>query len=151
GATGVTGGVQLRLVCGRDPPNSAGQDSQLTGTTMEPFTNAFTTVMGRYVDFSGRTSNATFWRFIAVYAVVYIVLLVLGAAISSLFTILGFLWALGTLLPHLGAAVRRLHDTGKSGWFILCGLIPIAGFFINLYLLTRPSDGPNGFGAAAQD
>jgi len=116
---------------------------------MEPFIDSFKAVLGRYVDFEGRTSNGTFWRFIAVYAVVYVFLLVLGAAVSIIFTVLGVLWALGTLLPHLGAAIRRLHDTGKSGWFILCGVIPVAGFFINLYLLTRPSDGPNAYGTTA--
>ena len=118
---------------------------------MEPFIAAFKNVMGRYVDFSGRTSQGGFWRFIAVYAAVYILLLILGVAISSLFTILALLWALGTALPHLGAAVRRLHDTGKSGWFLLCGFIPFVGFFINLYLLVQPSDGPNEYGNAAQD
>lgn len=118
---------------------------------MEPFINAYKTAMSRYVDFSGRTSPGGFWRFFAVYFAVYVVLLILGAAIASIFTILAVLWVLATLLPYLGASIRRLHDSGKSGWYLLVSFIPLAGVIILIYFLTRPSDGPNEYGAAAQD
>ncbi len=49
-------------------------------------------------------------------------------------------------IPVFTATIRRLHDTGRSGWLILCGAIPMVGAFILLYLLTRESDDDNQYG-----
>ena len=62
-----------------------------------------------------------------------------------------FIYALALLIPSLAIAVRRLHDTGKSGWMILLGLIPFIGFIILIVFYVQPSDGPNEYGAGPED
>ena len=117
---------------------------------MEPFITAYKTAFTRYVDFSGRTSVGGFWRFVAVNFVVAVVLGVL-ANVSSVFLILYVVYALAVLLPSLAIAIRRLHDTGKSGWMILLGLIPIVGFILMIVFYVQPSDGPNDYGHGPED
>ena len=57
------------------------------------------------------------------------------------------LYSLVMLIPALAVSVRRLHDIGKSGWFILVGLIPIIGFFwLLIYFLQEGTAGPNQYG-----
>ena len=61
--------------------------------------------------------------------------------------ILAWLYSLAVLLPGLGVAVRRLHDTGKSGWMIFIILIPFAGVIWFLVLMCTDSDsGDNEYG-----
>jgi len=117
---------------------------------MEPFITAYKTAFTRYVDFSGRTSVGGFWRFIAVNFVVVVVLGVL-ANVSSVFLVLYFGYALALLLPSLAIAIRRLHDSGKSGWMILLGLIPIVGFILLIVFYVQPSDSPNNYGHGPED
>ena len=50
------------------------------------------------------------------------------------------------LIPNLAVAVRRLHDTGRSGWWLLIGLIPIIGFFVLLYFFVLDSENDNQYG-----
>ncbi len=91
-----------------------------------------------------------FWRFVAVNFVVAVVLGVL-AKVSSVFLILYFAYALAVLLPSLAIAIRRLHDSGKSGWMILLGLIPIVGFILLIVFYVQPSDSPNAYGHGPED
>ena len=49
------------------------------------------------------------------------------------------IYALVMILPSLAVAARRLHDIGKSGWFLLLGLIPVVGGLILLYFMVQPS------------
>jgi uncharacterized membrane protein YhaH (DUF805 family) len=124
---------------------------------MEPFITAFKTAMGRSSDFSGRTSNGGFWRFIAFIFVLPFIGVILALILSTISSALGVIlfiavaiFYLATLIAHLAIAIRRLHDTGKSGWFLLFSLIPF-GSLITLFFLIQPSDGPNKYGAASQD
>ena len=91
-----------------------------------------------------------FWRFVAVNFVVAVVLGVL-AKVSSVFLILYFAYALAVLLPSLAIAIRRLNDSGKSGWMILLGLIPIVGFILLIVFYVQPSDSPNAYGHGPED
>ena len=117
---------------------------------MDQFINAYKTGLSRYVDFTGRTSVGGFWRFVAVNFVIAVVLAIL-ANVSSVFFLLYSLYALAVLLPSLAIAIRRLHDTGKSGWMILLGLIPFVGFIILIVFYVQPSDGPNAYGQGPED
>lgn len=117
---------------------------------MDEFTNAYRTALSRYVDFSGRTSVGGFWRFVALNFLVALGLALLGW-VSSIFFVLYTVYVLAMLLPSLAIAVRRLHDIGKSGWFILMGLIPLVGFIILIVFYVQPSEGPNQFGPGPED
>ena len=61
--------------------------------------------------------------------------------------IVGLVWILATVVPLLAVLVRRLHDTNRSGWWALIGLVPLAGFIILLVFTVTDSDaGANRFG-----
>lgn len=114
---------------------------------MDQFVAAYSKALGRYADFATRTSVGDFWRFVAAN-------LVIGIAVSIVDQILGILllsiiYSLALFIPGLAAGVRRLHDTGKSGWFLLIGLIPLVGWIILIVFWVQPSEGPNEWGQAA--
>jgi len=82
-----------------------------------------TCLQKKYIDFSGRARRSEFWFFYLFYGIVYVIFLILGAKAP---TALGLLFGLATLavaIPLLAAGIRRMHDTGRSGWWVL---LPIA-------------------------
>jgi uncharacterized membrane protein YhaH (DUF805 family) len=112
---------------------------------------AISTCFSKYVDFQGRAARPEYWYWVLFIVVVAIILQVLGAIIlgsqSGAGGILAGLFYLATLLPGLGVSVRRLHDTDRSGWFLLLGFIPIIGGLILLYFMVQPGTvGSNRFG-----
>ena len=52
------------------------------------------------------------------------------------------------MLPNLAVLVRRLHDAGHSGWWVLIGILPLIGFIVLLIFTLTPSQGPNKWGEA---
>jgi uncharacterized membrane protein YhaH (DUF805 family) len=106
---------------------------------------AVITCLTKYVDFDGRASRSEFWWFFLFQIIVIVVL-------SMVLSIVGSLVSLALLLPGLGAGVRRLHDIGKSGWWIFIGLIPLIGWLIAIYWAAQPSQSEsNNWGAAPAD
>ena len=113
-------------------------------TSMMSFTDSIITVLSKFVDFSGRASRSEYWWF---YLATLIVSFGLGIVDSILFgwdledpMWLSDIFNLVIFLPILAAGVRRIHDHGKSGWFIL---VP----FYNLYLLIADGEPqPNLYG-----
>jgi uncharacterized membrane protein YhaH (DUF805 family) len=88
------------------------------------------TCVVKYADFSGRASRSEYWWFILAQVVAMVVAGLINQYLSTFVS-------LALLLPTIAAGVRRLHDIGKSGWFMLIGVIP----FINLvlvYFLAQP-------------
>lgn len=77
--------------------------------------------------------------------IISIVLTIVDAFIG--FPILGALFSLAILLPGLGVAVRRLHDTGRSGWWILFGFIPlVGGITLLVFACLEGNQGDNQYG-----
>lgn len=112
-----------------------------------------------YVDFKGRANRKQFWLWTLWYMIFYILLQVfigIGGAmdsgfISGLFTIILVVFGLGLLLPNLAIAVRRLHDIGRSGWWLLLSLIPIVGGLVLLVFYVLPgTPQENRFGPVPQ-
>ena len=89
------------------------------------------TCIAKYVDFSGRASRSEYWWFVLAEV---ILLIVTGFIHQYVY----FIAALAVLLPALAVGARRLHDIGKSGWFLLLGLIPLVNFVL-LYFLVQPT------------
>lgn len=107
-------------------------------------------VLERYTKFDGRAGRAEFWWFVLANLVVWVALLIL-AEIAGIFTVLAFLYWLAVLVPSIAVAIRRLHDTDKSGWLLLLGLIPLIGFIILLvFYIQEGTSGPNQYGVAAE-
>jgi uncharacterized membrane protein YhaH (DUF805 family) len=107
-----------------------------------PFTEAIRTCLANYAVFTGRATRPEFWWF-ALFN--FLVIMVAGALHPQLAGIA----MLALLLPGVAASARRLHDVGKSGWFLLLHFIPFFGNLVLLYWLVQPTDGPNQFGIPA--
>ncbi|MDQ1287710.1 MAG: hypothetical protein QG622_1275 [Actinomycetota bacterium] len=94
------------------------------------FTEAVSTCFSKYATFSGRARRSEFWYFTLFTWLLLAVGTIADTVVGTSF-ITGLV-ALPIFLPLLGVSVRRLHDTGRSGWFILLDLIPLIGGLILL-------------------
>jgi len=104
-----------------------------------------------YATFSGRASRAAYWWWFLFALLVSIVCNIIDYGILGT-SILSPLVGLALFLPNLAVGVRRLHDTGHSGWWILIVLIPIIGFIVLLiFLLTQGDPEPNEYGPPPTD
>jgi uncharacterized membrane protein YhaH (DUF805 family) len=113
--------------------------------------DAVRTCLTKYVDFSGRARRSEYWWFALSIFIVYVVASVLGRAVNA-GVILADLVALVLFLPSLAVAVRRLHDTNRSGWFYLISLIPLVGGIILIVFLCQDSGrGPNRYGSSPKE
>jgi uncharacterized membrane protein YhaH (DUF805 family) len=105
-------------------------------------------VLKNYVGFQGRARRKEYWMFVLFSAIISIVLSIIDA-IANLSSVLSGIYSLAVFLPSLAVSVRRLHDTGRSGWWILIGLIPLIGAIILLVFTCQDSQendnkyGPN--------
>lgn len=102
-------------------------------------------VISNYIGFTGRARRKEYWMFMLVNLIITLVLGILSSLFGS--ELLTKLYSLFIFLPSLAVTVRRLHDTGKSGWWVLIGLIPIVGFIVLLIFTCIDSDpGTNQYG-----
>ena len=115
--------------------------------------NWFVTALKRYAQFSGRAGRAEYWYFVLVYLLASVVLSIVDG-IAGTFNpktgigLLSGLFALALLIPTLAVAVRRLHDVGRTGWWVLIGFVPLIGFIVLLvFACTRSDPSPNRFGS----
>ena len=113
--------------------------------------NWYISVLKNYASFTGRARRKEYWFFVlfnAIFAIAAMILdNVLGLAIKDVgYGPLYLVYAFATLIPGLAVLVRRLHDTGKSGWYIFLGLIPCVGGIILLVFAATDGDaGENEF------
>lgn len=99
----------------------------------------------KYAEFSGRAHRTEYWMFFLINFLLGIAIGFLDGALGT--QILGLIYALALLIPGLAAAVRRLHDTGRSGWWALIVLIPVLGVIVLIVLLAMPTQaGANEYG-----
>jgi len=89
----------------------------------------------KYLDFEGAASRSEFWWFFLFTGVVSGVLALVSNTLSGLFS-------LAVLLPFIAVAVRRLHDTNRSGWWLLICFLPVVGWFVLAFLLVQEGDQP---------
>ena len=106
-------------------------------------------VLKNYAGFSGRARRKEFWFFALFNFLISfglgIIDGILGLGGDSGIGILGLLYSLAVFIPGLAVSIRRLHDTGRSGWWLLISLVPIVGFFVLLFFFIGDSDGPNQY------
>lgn len=97
------------------------------------FQDAIRTCFTKYADFNGRATRPEYWWFV--------LFVVLGGIVLSFFSaVLAGIFSLATLLPSIAAATRRLHDTQRSGWWQLIGLVPVIGLVVLLVFLAQDSN-----------
>ncbi len=105
------------------------------------------TVLSKYVDFSGRARRSELWWYLLCYAIVSGVLSsVYQATQSGIVAGLSGIVSLGLLLPTLAVHVRRLHDVGRSGWWLLLDLTCIGGIVILIWEIMDSQPGDNQYG-----
>jgi uncharacterized membrane protein YhaH (DUF805 family) len=94
--------------------------------------------LAKYSDFSGTASRSEYWWF-----VLFLGLAGAVAAMSNPTSLpvgsVGTAFSIATFLPLLAAGSRRLHDTGRSGWLQLFGLVPVAGAIVLIVFLVQPT------------
>lgn len=95
-----------------------------------------------YVDFDGKATRKEFWMFVLINFLVSIIVWVIWWIIHLWF--LGAIYSLWVFLPSLAITVRRLHDIGKSWWWILISLIPFIWAIWLFILLVLPSKDISG-------
>ena len=115
--------------------------------------NWYLAVLKNYAGFSGRARRKEYWMFTLFYIIFAIAAAVLDNVLGLAIENVGYgpiylLYALVTLIPSIAVSIRRLHDTGKSGWYLLMGLIPCVGGIILLVFMVNAGDsGNNEYGA----
>jgi uncharacterized membrane protein YhaH (DUF805 family) len=111
------------------------------------FGEAIRSGFDHYVKFDGRASRSAFWWWALFQAIVAIVALIVDYAIFNSPGVFYGLTALGLLLPSFSVAIRRLHDTDRSGWWLLIYLVPLIGAIVLLvFFLTGSDPGANRYG-----
>jgi uncharacterized membrane protein YhaH (DUF805 family) len=104
----------------------------------------------RYADFSGRSSRAEYWwPFLSIGIISVLTLFLDGMLVDNRLEVTPFnwVWSLVCLLPGIAVSVRRLHDTDRSGWWLLIALIPFVGAIVLIvWYCTEGMRQPNRFG-----
>ena len=111
------------------------------------FTESVKTCFNKYVTFKGRATRSEYWWFtLGAYVLIALVSLLIFALFNVVAMFFAYIaTALAVSLPAWSVAVRRLHDTNHSGWWLLCPVYPIILMFI------EGSEGENDYGADESD
>jgi uncharacterized membrane protein YhaH (DUF805 family) len=104
------------------------------------FSEAVHTCLSKYAVWEGRAGRAEFCWFNLLGG-----LITLGVVITKVYsrtagTVIFWACVIPLLLPSIAVGIRRLHDTGRSGWHFLWTLVPLVGGIVMLVYLTQPSD-----------
>jgi len=101
----------------------------------------------KYGQFSGRATRSEYWWFYLVTIAVSLLLAIIDSVFSIPFTLLFIIYSFGSFIPTLALLVRRLHDTGKNGWFLLVIFIPFLGILLlAISMFTDSTPGDNKYG-----
>lgn len=114
----------------------------------------------KYAEFEGRARRSEYWLFTLFQVLVtfglFLVLVMVaaatggdgdqaGAAAVMIVALLG-LFCLAMLIPSLAVSIRRLHDSDKSGWWLLLSFVPFGGFVVFIFTLLDGTPGDNRYG-----
>lgn len=115
------------------------------------FMTAVRTCLSKYVDFKGRARRSEYWYFTLFTFLVGVVTSIIDSVIGTDYGttsggLVNTVASLALFLPGLAVGVRRLHDTGRSGWWILIGIIPIIGWIVLIVWFCTDSKPDNQYG-----
>ena len=118
------------------------------------FSQAVSSVLlNKYATFSGRARRSEYWWWYLFVTIVFVVAGILDRAVGLTYsdTTVGGGWiatiaGIVFLIPNLAVSVRRLHDTGRSGWWLLIGLVPLIGVIVLIYFFVLDSENDNQYG-----
>ena len=104
----------------------------------------FLLALKNYATFTGRSRRKEYWMFVLFYVLILLGLSLVDGLLGTGF--FGAIFVLGMVIPSIAAAVRRLHDTGRSGWWMLIGFIPLVGLVLIYFLVLDSDPGDNAYG-----
>lgn len=112
----------------------------------EFYTNA---LKNKYATFSGRATRSEYWYFVLFNFLISIAVgIVSGIFGKEVNDLVSGLYSLAMLVPSLAVSSRRLHDTGRSAWWLLLGLVPVVGWIVLLvFFVTDTTSGDNKYGS----
>jgi len=114
--------------------------------------NWYIGVLKKYAEFGGRAQKAEYWFFLLFTILISLALGIIDRITGSFMPqvgmgLLGVLYSLAVFIPSLAVSIRRLHDTGRSGWWLLIGLIPLVGAIVLIIFMVQDSNpGENQYG-----
>ena len=116
-------------------------------------------VLKQYAQFNGRARRKEYWMFTLINMLIYLGLLLICTVAASLFARSGdpsaklvflipaYIYILAVTIPNIAVAIRRLHDTGRSGWWLLVGFVPfIGGILMLIFMAQDGQPEPNLYG-----
>lgn len=113
--------------------------------------NYYIQALKKYAVFNGRATRSEYWFFFLFNILISIAIGLVVGILGESVDFLNSIYSLAVLLPSLAVGVRRLHDTGRSGWWYLLALIPIVGWIVLLVFLAEKSgEGSNKYGSSVQ-
>ena len=120
--------------------------------------NWYIEVLKKYTEFSGRARRKEYWYFALFNIIVSFIFIGIDFMFGTFnseggFGVFNTIYSLSVLLPAIGVGIRRFHDIGKSGWWLLIGFIPLIGAIVLIIFFVKDSQpgenqyGPNPKGA----
>ena len=107
--------------------------------------NWYLKVLKKYAVFGGRARRKEYWYFQLFYILISIVILIIDG-VTGVDGLLFMLYTLAMLIPQLAVCVRRLHDSGKSGWWILISFVPLVSIVLLVFMVQDGQPGENQYG-----
>ncbi|MBV8489311.1 MAG: DUF805 domain-containing protein [Candidatus Eremiobacteraeota bacterium] len=120
----------------------------------------YLSVLKNYTGFHGRARRAEFWWFTLFNIIIIAVLELVGSLIGGMTGsgngpvvagALAGIYSLAVLLPTIAVSIRRLHDTDKSGWWILLNFVPFGAIVLLIFYILDGTPGPNQYGPNPKD
>ena len=108
-------------------------------------------VWKKFAVFTGRARRKEYWVFALINVLIIVGLSVVDSLVGTFDVetgvgLLSGVYALACLIPSISVGIRRLHDTGRSGWWLLLSIIPIVGLVLLVFLLQDSKPGDNEYG-----
>ena len=106
--------------------------------------NWYLQVLNKYTQFDGRSRRKEYWMFILINMVISFILTFVDRLTGTLnpdvgLGLLSGIYTLAVLIPSIAVACRRLHDTGKSGWWLLILIVPLIGWLVLVIFFVQDS------------
>lgn len=109
----------------------------------------YTLAFKKYKQCDGRASRTEYWMFVLLNNIVLAGLMLLKFLMNEdLLSVVPIIYVFAVIVPNFAITCRRLHDTGRSSWWILISLVPYVGYIVLLIFLCLPGEiGINSYGA----
>ena len=110
-----------------------------------------TVLKDNYANFSGRARRSEYWYYVLFNLLICMACLAIVYSVGLFGIVLFLLYSIVTLIPNLAVAVRRLHDIGKSGIYVLIAFVPLFNIWLLVMLATEGTRGANQYGEDPKD